>query len=152
MQPAPSIETKVPGSTRKIRLIPIANDIDVDVQLEHRWKGLIWYSTYLVAFKGRYTIKNETGIVQAARLHFSFPSQSATYEALGFYIDDHEHDVDIDTAEGIRRIITLAPGATRSFELRYRTRGLSSWHYRLAPDSGRTKNLHLTVKTNFFGY
>jgi len=149
VQPAPSVETRVPGSTGTRRLIPVANEIELDFRPEHRRKGLVWYPTYVDDFKGRYTIRNEIDIAHAARLHFAFPSKSATYEALGLHIDGQKHDVDIDTNLGIRRIIPLAPGATRSFELSYRTRGLRSWRYRLAPDGGRTKNLKFTMKANF---
>src|SRR5918912_4184226 len=35
-----------------------ASRIDVDLELEHRQKGLLWYSTYKVAFAGVYTFRN----------------------------------------------------------------------------------------------
>ena len=147
VQQAPAINLRVPGSRRTVALVPVANRIQVELALEHRRKGLIWYPTYVVAFKGRYAISNDTGIRQSARLRFPFPAAEATYEALVFLLDDRAVDVDVNTREGIRYIIPLAPGETRTFEIRYRTRGLSSWRYRLA-GGGRTKGLRLTVNTN----
>ena len=41
--------------------VPVeAGKISVDLKLEHRQKGLLWYSTYRVTFNGRYQITNST--------------------------------------------------------------------------------------------
>src|SRR5690242_13172119 len=37
---------------------PSASDVGVDLQLEHRRKGLLWYSTYKVGFVGDYEFQN----------------------------------------------------------------------------------------------
>src|SRR5271169_6397133 len=37
---------------------PDSSDIAVELQSEHRRKGLLWYSTYKVAFRGDYAFTN----------------------------------------------------------------------------------------------
>src|SRR5437899_3361498 len=37
-----------------------SSHIGVDLNLEHRQKGLLWYSTYKVAFDGIYTFRNRS--------------------------------------------------------------------------------------------
>jgi len=57
VQPAPYIVPKPvtkddpPGATD-----PAASTIDVDISHQHRYKGLLWYSTFAAAFKGTYTV------------------------------------------------------------------------------------------------
>ncbi len=51
VQRAPRVSVKVPGSESVRFLMPSANDLDVDVQLDYRRKGLVWYPTYRVDFR-----------------------------------------------------------------------------------------------------
>src|SRR5262245_48341395 len=37
---------------------PESSNIDVNLDLEHRQKGLLWYSTYKVKFAGAYVFRN----------------------------------------------------------------------------------------------
>ncbi len=57
--------------------------------------------------------------------------------------------VPINTREGVGEIIELPLAATRTFSVRYETRGLGEWHYQLDTNVGRVQNLTLAVQTNF---
>ncbi|MDQ3473396.1 MAG: hypothetical protein M3447_06630 [Acidobacteriota bacterium] len=61
--------------------------INVSLDLEHRQKGLLWFSTYKVDFSGAYTFRNigekEEAIVFALR----FPTTEAIYDNLTFLVD-----------------------------------------------------------------
>ncbi|MDH3691519.1 MAG: inner membrane CreD family protein [Gammaproteobacteria bacterium] len=149
VQKAPSLKVKVPGSKRTRSLLSSANHVTVRLDLEQRRKGLIWYPTFLVDFVGRYAVTNSAGIAQNVLLHFPFPAANATYDKLAFGIDDQVQQVDIDTKEGIRHIIEVPAGQTRIFEVSFTTRGLFSWRYQFASESGRARNLQLLVDTNF---
>lgn len=149
VQSAPSLSVKVPGTDRRRNLIAGHNNIKVDLQLEQRRKGLIWYPTYQVDFSGEYAVTNSDAVAQNVRLHFAFPDASATYDQFQFWIDDKSQDIEINTAEGINEIIEIGPGQSRTFRINYRTRGLREWRYRLAGDSGRVKNLNMTMTSNF---
>ena len=71
--------------------IPLAiqsSYIDVALDLEHRQKGLLWYSTYKVSFGGTYTFHNTTNQEQAVTFALNFPASQAIYDDLVFAIDD----------------------------------------------------------------
>src|SRR5688572_14849774 len=39
--------------------VPLAQSrVDVDIKLSHRQKGLLWYDTYAVGFRGQYRVRN----------------------------------------------------------------------------------------------
>ena len=131
VQSAPALSVKIPGTNERRNLVASANDLKVDLQLQQRRKGLIWYPTYVVDFSGEYAITNNDAVAQNILLHFPFPDASATYDQFQFWIDEQAQNVDIDTAAGLNEIIEVEPGATRRFRIAYRTRGLREWRYRL---------------------
>lgn len=148
-QPAPSFAVKIPGTARKRAVLPSANKIDVALYLEQRRKGLIWYPTYVTDFSGSYAITNSDAVRQNVRVHFHLPSKTATYRDLMVWIDDVAKDVEVSPEEGVSRIITVAPGETRTFKVSYRTRGLREWRYALAQGGGRVRDLDMVVRTDF---
>lgn len=148
VQQAPSLSVSVPGTKRKRLLLPESNTIKVDLQLEQRKKGLIWYPTYKVKFNAMYTIKNSDAVSQNVRLHFPLPSETATYDHFDFLIDGVSKNIDLNTQEGINYIVEIAPGKERSFAIQYHTRGLREWQYSLANINGRVKDLDLMITTN----
>src|SRR5581483_4779118 len=55
--------------------------INVDLDLEHRQKGLLWYSTYKVGFAGEYVFRN-TSKGDLVTCTFYFPTTQAIYDDL----------------------------------------------------------------------
>ena len=149
VQLAPKISVNIPGTKQVRTLAPSANQVEVDLTLEQRRKGLIWYPTYIVDFAGTYTVTNTEAVSQNLKVHFPLPSETATYDRFSFSIDGKPQRVELRTQEGVNQLLELAPGDTRSFKLTYRTRGLRDWSYQLAAWSGRVQGLSLTVTTNF---
>src|SRR6266550_8121817 len=47
--------------------------IDVALDLEHRQKGLLWYSTYKVNFAGNYVFRNPSDKEEAVSFKLNFP-------------------------------------------------------------------------------
>jgi hypothetical protein len=62
---------------------PLASDIGADLGLEYRQKGLLWYSTYTVAFRGDYQFLNSTGGPREMRVVLPLPAAQAVYESTG---------------------------------------------------------------------
>ncbi|MDH3695443.1 MAG: inner membrane CreD family protein, partial [Gammaproteobacteria bacterium] len=149
VQSSPVLTVKVPGSERKRDIAASENNIKVNLNLTQRRKGLIWYPTYVVDFSGTFSIANTTSVPQNILVHFPLPSHKATYENVRFRLDGVDEELEVNTTDGIRRIVNVLPGKARAFTVEYRTRGLRSWHYKLASVNGRIKNLVLEVKTNF---
>src|ERR1700722_11678360 len=93
VQPAPGFayETSLPDKKgHPIRVVraaaPASSRLDVDLVLDPRQKGLLWYNTYAVRFGATYRIVNP-GPAAHLNVAFVFPSDSATY-------DDFTLDVD----------------------------------------------------------
>ncbi len=61
--------------------IPVQSSrVDVDLQLEHRRKGLLWYATYQVSFSGTFTIANQAAQYLEAYIDFALPDPDAVYD------------------------------------------------------------------------
>ncbi len=61
--------------------------VDVALDLEHRQKGLLWYSTYKVAFAGNYGFRNTSDKEQTVTFVLNFPTAKAIYDDLVFTVD-----------------------------------------------------------------
>ncbi|MEW6112749.1 MAG: inner membrane CreD family protein [Thermodesulfobacteriota bacterium] len=121
----------------------------VNLNLEHRQKGLLWYSTYLVRFGGRYQIANPTDVPQTVTFEFRFPSKKAIYDDVKFLVDGEEVS-DLPIRNGVlTRELSLAPGQVELVEVRYATNGMDEWWYEFGPNVNQVRNFSLTMNTNF---
>ena len=59
--------------------------INVDLDLQHRQKGLLWYSTYKVAFAGVYGFRNTSDKEQTVNFTLCFRPTQAIYDNLTFH-------------------------------------------------------------------
>lgn len=147
-QQAPSFLVNVPGTQRQRPIAPVENRISATIDLEHRRKGLLWYSTYAVDFDAQYTLSNPEPVAQTVRVHFPLPSQTATYERLQATLDGKPLPDHGGGTLDIRELITIGPGESRRFGVRYATRGLNEWRYNITGGTGEVRGLKLTVTTN----
>ncbi|HWR17464.1 MAG TPA: inner membrane CreD family protein [Terriglobales bacterium] len=129
--------------------IPVASsDIDVALDLDHRPKGLLWYSTYKVAFNGTYTFTNPTDKDQVVTLSLKFPAEKAMYDEL--FIRAEDQDLPITNVNGAALAkISLAAGKTVTVKTGYRSQGMESWGYKLGAEVAQARNFTLTMHTNF---
>ena len=61
--------------------------LNADLNLEHRQKGLLWYSTYKVGFAGAYAFRNPSDKEQDVTFTLAFPTAQAIYDDLVFTVD-----------------------------------------------------------------
>src|SRR5437762_2029174 len=61
--------------------------VDVALDLEHRQKGLLWYSTYKVAYAGAYGFRNTSDKEETVNFRLNFPAAKAIYDNLTFTVD-----------------------------------------------------------------
>ena len=130
--------------------IPVnASEVEVDLLLDHRRKGLLWYSTYGVNFIGKYQILNPTGEKREVSLNFFFPTQGAIYDNFKFMIGEKEVR-DIQISSGIiHEKIKLNPGQMENVEITYESQGLNEWWYDFGSNVNQVKNFSLIMNTNF---
>src|SRR5438445_8361095 len=84
---AKKIETVTQG-TVTTQLPVDGSHINVDLNLEHRQKGLLWYSTYKVAFDGAYSFHNPSDKDQNVSFKLDSPTAQAVYDDLIFTVND----------------------------------------------------------------
>jgi inner membrane protein involved in colicin E2 resistance len=122
------------------------------IAMEHRRKGLLWYSTYAVDFGGTYTFRNTTE-ADSVTLALTLPTAQAIYDELTFTVDGRavptSHDGGSVTAD-----VRVPRGGVAVLGVGYRSQGLGEWRYRLGAggekrDVARVRDFELTVSTNF---
>ena len=124
------------------------SDIDVALDLEHRRKGLLWYSTYKVAFAGLYTFRNTTA-QKDVTFALKFPTDRAIYDDLVVTVDDAPVQLTNEKNE-TRATAQVKPGETARLRVAYRSQGLNEWRYSFgAGDVAQARNFHLRMTTNF---
>lgn len=134
----------------KQQLSPVANDIAVDLKLEYRRKGLLWFPVYKCKFEANYTLENTANSSMKVKAHFDFPSATATYDDFLLEVDGKVQDCRIDTQNGINLDFYINAKSKKVFRVFYKTRGLYSWRYLPESiDGGRLRNLNMTVDTDF---
>jgi inner membrane protein involved in colicin E2 resistance len=122
-----------------------------DIALEHRRKGLMWYSTYGVVFGGTYVFRNTTNR-DSVTLALKLPTAQAVYDDLTFNVDG----VPVQTTSErgmVSAIVPVAPGNTVTLGVGYRSQGLGEWRYDFGANDprsvARVRDFQLTVATNF---
>jgi len=126
-----------------------SSDINADLDLEHRKKGLLWYSTYKVKFNGKYTIENNTGIQRAFFFDYTFPNKDGIYDNFSFIIDNKEVKDLLPVCGHITKGIYLKPGETAEIVLNYESQGMDNWWYIFGSDVSQIENFNLILTTNF---
>jgi inner membrane protein involved in colicin E2 resistance len=132
--------------------------IDVSLALEPRQKGLLWYSTYKVAFAGRYTFAPPgEAEPQTVTIRFPFPAAQALYDDLQVSVNGAPLEV---TSEGGANSVAAAtgrivapPGRPLVLEVGYRSQGLETWKYDFAGPGGQgvaqVRDFELKMTTDF---
>lgn len=124
-----------------------ASKLAVTLDLEHRQKGLLWYSTYKVGFDGSFTFENTTD-EELVTFTLNFPTAQAIYDDLVFAVDGEPIRIE-NQKSAIRGTARIAPGKTAVLTLKYRSQGLESWRYHFGDDVSQVKNFQLKMTTNF---
>ena len=133
------------------RFIPLpleGSNIDVKLRLDHRQKGLLWYSTYAVDFAGEYKYRNDTSEPQVVSYHLAFPAQRAVYDGLEMEVDGQRVPIAANE-QGACVEAMLAAGETATLRTAYRSQGLNSWRYKLGDGIAHVNNFVLNMRTNF---
>lgn len=158
-QKAPTVTLKtieVDGDKEKVVVTPIeleSSNIQVDLQLEHRRKGLLWYSTYDVDFDGLYTFKNPLDERAEGTVIFFFPASSTIYDAFEFRVDEMQITPNENNSyDGIDAVVNVPPQGEVTIHIAYKSRGLDRWVYSFSDGITTVKNFSLKATTDFAEY
>lgn len=127
-----------------------ASDIQVDLKLEHRQKGLLWYATYGVNFVAAYAFTNTDAVAREVKIALPFPAQKAVFADLRFDLEGAAWTTPPAPGEGhITGWTKLAPGQSAKLHVGYRSQGLDRWSYGFGSGVSEVKNFKLAMRTDF---
>jgi len=134
-------------SAKPFEVAPSATRVDVDLALDLRRKGLLWYNTYAVSFAGTYRVTNPNA---HGPLHVSFPlpAEGATYDDVTVSVDGRRVDA-TSSSDRLTADIPTAAGRAASVTVRYRSRGLGTWTYRFGDGVVTARDVLFLMRTNF---
>ncbi len=136
--------------TSYVTALPLeSSKVDVDLNLEHRQKGLLWYSTYKVGFAGVYTFRNTSDKEQLVDFKLQFPTSQAIYDNLTFTIDGVAANLSTEK-NSASTSVKIGAGKTAQLQLGYRSQGLNEWRYSFGnSEVAQVREFQLKMTTNF---
>src|SRR5258706_4816708 len=106
--------TKIVRKVEEKVEVPLPLDssrIDVALDLEHRQKGLLWYSTYTVNYGGVYSFHNPSDKEQSVNFTLGYPAAQAIYDDVVFTVDEVPL-VTTNAQNAAVGVAKIAPGKT----------------------------------------
>ena len=124
--------------------------VEVELALDHQQRGLLWYDTYGVVFRGRYTFRNPDAEPRPLRVTFTFPNATAIYDDFVFLVDGKTLATGVDLSKGASAETSVAADGEVAVEVSYRSRGLGTWVYAFADeDVTQIRDFDLRMTTDF---
>ena len=121
--------------------------LSVDLELEHRQKGLLWYGTYKVAFAADYRLKNSTD-VDDVDFVLHLPTAQASYDEMMLTVNGTPVPF-VNDKSALRGTARIPRGESAVVTVKYRSQGLDSWRYHFGDEVSQVRNFQLRMKTNF---
>ncbi|HYW72145.1 MAG TPA: inner membrane CreD family protein [Pyrinomonadaceae bacterium] len=136
-----------------------SSHINVDLNLEHRQKGLLWYSTYKVGFDGNYSFRNPSDQDRNVTFQLDFPTSQAIYDDLVFTVDGETVPLTNGKNSATGTVLVKAKSAAL-LRVGYQSQGLNDWRYNFAArgtsdgsqpvsEVAQVREFALKMKTNF---
>lgn len=126
-----------------------ASDIKVDLKLDYRKKGLLWYSTYRVGFKAEYSVLNISSEPRTIFFEYTFPTAEGIYDNFTLSVDGQKIRETKPVAGKITAPISFAPNQTRTVAVAYGSQGMDEWWYVFGGGVTHIRNFNLTMTTDF---
>jgi len=122
--------------------------VNVAFDLDHRQKGLLWYSTYKVDFGGQYVFRNTSDKERAVKFMLKFPAAQSNYDNLRILINGSNAPVD-HSSDGVFTTMGIPAHQAVTFSVGYRSQGLEKWAYKFGDGVSQVRDFTLNMKTNF---
>ncbi len=136
--------------TRTQNVDPASSTIGVDLHLDERRRGLLWFPLYDVAFDGTWTYEHREGVPRTLELSFAYPDRNADYDDLHFVVDGKDLARDLRATDGhTTSRMTVDPGQIVTLRVAYTSRGADRWTYQPSEGVGQLEAFALTMNTDF---
>jgi inner membrane protein involved in colicin E2 resistance len=143
-----AIKNKIVTVSRSVSLPLDSTRASVSLELEHRQKGLLWFSTYKVNFTGQYRFHNDSGQDQDVTFTFPLPAEQAMYDNVVFLLDGAAVEFkNAGSSVQVTRHMTAGQAAT--LKVGYASQGMDRWSYKFSNAVAQVHDFELTMVTNF---
>ena len=125
--------------------------LTVDLTLDQRRKGLMWFALYDVTFDGTWTVAhagNQTGTMY---FDFRFPAADGMYDDFRVTVDGKEPKDVVPSGSVVRIPLAVGPGDSHTFGVHYVSRGMDRFTYLPVPRGqvDQIDNFTLAMTTDF---
>jgi inner membrane protein involved in colicin E2 resistance len=125
-----------------------SNHLTAGIDLDYRQKGLMWYSTYKVAFGGEYVFRNTSDQTEAVTFRLHLPATRSIYDGLQFTLNGTPMAI-VNKGESVQGSGSLEKGAVGRLAVTYRSQGLGTWTYSFGDGVAQVRDFSLKMHTNF---
>lgn len=130
----------------------IASDIDVELHLDQRRKGLLWYSTFRVRMEGEFAFESPATGADSIELTFQFPAPNGIYDEFTFLVDGARVPFEREGTSGVKAKLPSAPGRTHRLKVGYVSQGLDRFVYQFGAGIADVRDFRLVARTDFDGF
>jgi inner membrane protein involved in colicin E2 resistance len=129
---------------------PVQSRIAVDLHLDQRRKGLLWFPLYDVAFRGAWKYHFADEAPRDLHVAFALPDKSGIYDDFRFVVDGIDLAPRLRPKDGqVATSIPVKKGQDVTLEVGYRSRGMQEWKYLPTRDVGQIDDFDLKMTTDF---
>ncbi len=125
---------------------------EVDLDVDYRKKGLLWFSTYGVGFRSDYTVRNPTGHEIDVAMRFPYPAADAIYDNMKVSVTGDEGARVSAEKDSMVAQFRVPAGKARVVSFGYHSRGMGQWNYSFGPEVKMVRNFELVMRTDFDDY
>ncbi len=127
-----------------------SSDVQVNLKLDLRQKGLLWYATYRVDFGATYEFTNSDSVARDIKVALPFPASKAVFGDLRFDLEGAQWTTPPTPGDNnIFGWTRLAPGEQAILRVGYHSQGLDRWVYNFGRGVAEAKNFRLVMNTDF---
>lgn len=125
--------------------------VNVGLNLDYRQKGLLWYSSYRVAFAGDYEFENPYDQAENVTFTLHLPAERAIYDGMEFSVNGEALPV-TNVNSNSYVVARLQGHEAANLHVVYRSQGLESWAYDFGESVTQVRDFQLRATTDFGGY
>jgi inner membrane protein involved in colicin E2 resistance len=140
--------TQTKQETETYELPLESSKVNVAFDLNHRQKGLLWYSTYMVDFTGKYVFRNTTDKERQVTFALKFPAAQPDFDRLQILVDGNQVPQQ-NSNDCVFATVKVGPQQTATLDASYRAPGLDRWTYKFGAGVTQVKDFTLDMRTNF---
>jgi len=138
--------------TQSVCQLPLEKSrVNVDLHLDYRRKGLLWYSTYGVQFAGSYEFQNTEDVPRDVTFTLHLPAEQAIYDGVSMSVNGAPLALSSASTDAYGTV-RVQPHQTAALDVAYRSQGLESWKYNFGNGVNQVKDFELRVTTDFKGF